>query len=405
MTMGAFPGVEARGAVIRITFSYRGERCRETLALLPTSANLKQAARLRAEILRKIAMDDFNYAEYFPKSRRLAKLGLAPLKTAPTFGALSEMWLRFKRAECQLSTTQSYAEALHKHLLPVLGERTIDSIRYSELAQLVATFSCGHPKTCNNVLTPLRGVFELAVRDGLLQDNPARHIRNRRLQKALPCPFTRAEMESIIRGFARQGLEAARNYFEFAFVTGLRTSELIALRWSDVDFIGRGVQIHRARVRNHIKSTKTYRAREIELTERAAQVLSRQLALSFSDESEALVFLEERTGQGYQDDRLLRERYWYPLLDDLNIPRRPAYNTRHTYATLALLAGAAPMWVARQLGHANMRLLLETYSRWIAHSDTGQNRDKLNVLFGPAPVLPQQPQPFDTIRNKINALN
>jgi len=399
-----YPGVEARGSKIRINFHFKQQRCRETLALSPTPANLKQAARLRAEIQQKIAIDTFDYGQYFPKSKRLRKLGIAPASLAPTFGQLTEQWLRIKRDECQLSTVDSYEDALRKHLLPSLGARPINTLIYSELAALIAGLACQHAKTRNNILTPLRGVFELAVRDGLISDSPARHLRNRRLQKDPPDPFERAEMERILEGFTQQGNLAMRNYFEFAFTSGMRTSELIALRWRDVDFDRRVVHVRQARVRNQTKATKTYRSREIELNERALAVLTRQLALSFSGAMEGCVFLEGNTAEGFRDDRVQRERYWYPLLDRLGIRRRPAYNTRHTFATLALLAGADPMWVSRQLGHANMRLLLETYSRWMDRSDAGRNRAKLDALFNEAPVVPRNLWRPVMNANQINAL-
>ena len=293
-----------------------------------------------------------------------------------------------------------------------MGARPIDSFVYSELAALVAGLSCNHTKTRNNILTPLRGVFELALRDNLISENPARHLRNRRMQKEGPDPFERAEMECILDGFTQQGNLLMRNYFEFAFTSGLRTSELIALRWCDVDFDNHVVHVRQARVRNQTKATKTYRSREIELNERALAVLTRQLALSFTTASgvpvapspiEGFVFLDGNSGKGFQGDRVQRERYWYPLLDSLGIRRRPAYNTRHTFATLALLAGADPMWVSRQLGHANMKLLLETYSRWMDRSDAGRNRDKLNAIFSAAPVVPQLFRVVSANTNQINA--
>lgn len=384
------PGVEVRGSAIRITFPFLGQRCRETLALSPTPANLKHAARLRAEILDKINIDGFDYGKYFPKSKRLRRLRMERTRQAPSFGQLAEQWLAIKRDECQHSTVGAYQDALRKHLLPKLGARPVDSFIYSELAGLVSHLACNRTKTRNNVLTPLRGVFELALRDGLIADNPTRHIRNRRVQKDPPDPFSRDEMERILTAFTARGQEALRNYFEFAFTSGLRTSELIALSWADVDFVGGVVAVRQARVRNQVKSTKTYRSREIELTARAQHALKRQVAISFKDDDlSGWVFLDPATGEGFADDRAPRERYWYPVLDALGIRRRPAYNCRHTFATLALLAGSNPMWVSRQLGHANMKLLLDTYSRWIDRSDAGRNRAKLDALFADAPLLPQ----------------
>jgi integrase len=41
----------------------------------------------------------------------------------------------------------------------------------------------------------------------------------------------------------------------------------------------------------------------------------------------------------------------------------------NTYATLNLMAGANPMWVAKQLGHANMPMVLTVYAKWIDGAD------------------------------------
>ena len=42
------------------------------------------------------------------------------------------------------------------------------------------------------------------------------------------------------------------------------------------------------------------------------------------------------------------------------------YQTRHTYATLNLMAGSNPMGAAKQLGHTTMQMVLTVYSKWIA---------------------------------------
>jgi len=61
---------------------------------------------------------------------------------------------------------------------------------------------------------------------------------------------------------------------------------------------------------------------------------------------------------------------------------REAYQTRHTYATLNLVAGANPMRVAWQLGHTTMKMLLEVYSRWLGAADQRREVNKLEAKFG-----------------------
>ena len=385
-------GIEPRGNGIRITFWFREMRHRKTLPLRPTPANIKAAARLRDEILHKISLGTFQYLEYFPNSK--SAKGLVdkhmPLQSMPSFSQLAEKWLTIKKDECQLSTIGGYIDSLNKHLLPTLAHRPINNIKYSELAGLIASIKWKNDKTRNNTLIPVRGVFELAVRDGILMDNPARHLENKKLQKEQPDPLSLKEMELTLAYMHRNLSELAVNYFEFACMAGPRTSEQIALRWSDVDFINKTVTIRRARVRKILKSTKTFRVRNLELNKRALAVLERQLKLTFrEDDPEAFIFISPITGEAFIDDQTPRKSFWYPTLDAIKIRRRPAYNTRHTFATLSLMAGANPMWVARQLGHTSMKMLLEVYAKWIDNSDDSRERNKLDQLFANAPLPPQ----------------
>lgn len=71
-------GVEIRDSSIRIDFQWQGKRQRETLCvngapLLPTPANIKYAQRVAAKVRDKIRIGAFNYADYFPHSKRASK--------------------------------------------------------------------------------------------------------------------------------------------------------------------------------------------------------------------------------------------------------------------------------------------------------------------------------------------
>jgi integrase len=65
------------------------------------------------------------------------------------------------------------------------------------------------------------------------------------------------------------------------------------------------------------------------------------------------------------DHSNVSKRVWHPMLRYLGIKARPAYQSRHTAATLWLSAGENPQWIARQLGHSNTRMLFERYSRYV----------------------------------------
>lgn len=66
------------------------------------------------------------------------------------------------------------------------------------------------------------------------------------------------------------------------------------------------------------------------------------------------------------------------------------YSTRHTFATIALMAGIVPAYIAGQLGRS-VQMLLERYARWIPGADNGAAKAALAAALSPqiSPGFPQ----------------
>lgn len=58
---------------------------------------------------------------------------------------------------------------------------------------------------------------------------------------------------------------------------------------------------------------------------------------------------------------------WRPPPKTVDIRHRPPYNCRHTYATICVMSGLNPAFIAQQLGHS-VQMLLSTYARWLNSS-------------------------------------
>jgi len=336
---------------------------------------------LLVEIREKIRHGTFAIADYFPDYA-----GVADTR-ALTFGDYS------KRYEASLSkkaaaTREDYRKQLRAIWSPVFGDRLIHEIRYSEIEQVIGNLGVT-AKTLNNYLIPLRGVLAFAVKDGAISKNPADGIENAKVQKPQPDPFEQSEVELIIEDLAANAHPQIANYFAAAFFGGFRPSEQIAIQWKDVDFKRRCVRVQRAVVRGKAKdSTKTYVARDVELTARAwaafeAQRRHTQLA-------GRQVFWNPTTGQAWHDIQM-QWRYWGASLKRLGIRYREPYQTRHTFATLALMAGSNPAWIARQMGNS-APIMFKTYAKWIDGADKGAERAKMDAATsGPPQEQPQRP--------------
>lgn len=382
---GTYCNVEARENKIRVRFFYLEERCSETLNLAPTPPNLRYAARLAKEIAEKIKQGSFDYATYFPESRRITALG-APSKRAWTFEQTAEAWYQATSSTLAKGTRIKYRQALDNFWLPKLGERRIRAISHLDLKLVVNTHKWPSSKHRNNTLIPGRRIFDLATQEEIIDRNPFNGIKNLRVQRPIPDPCTLQEAERILQHMAKVYGDEQADYFEFAFFTGVRPEEQIALQWNDIDWSYKQAMIQRALTAGEMKTIKTVVARTIELNDRALSVLTRQRPRT--ELKSDFVFQHSITGKPYTSETYQRDAIWTPTLRALKIRHRRAYQTRHTYATLCLMeANTNPLWLAKQLGHS-VQMLYSTYAKWIERADKSREINKTNETFA-AKKLPQ----------------
>lgn len=345
---------------------------RERLNLAPTPANIQYAARLRLEILAKIERGTFALADYFPESPRAAK-DVQSL----TFKQLAGEWLRVKRPEVQHSTFHHYEQTLSSyHFADLMDVRTVD-LNYRALMNLLADFP-KNGKTFNNVASVLRQVLEYGFKAKLLAEPLHDHVEMRRYQKPGPDPYTLQEAQAIIQAMPEG---APQNYYELAFFSGMRPSEQIALQWAKVDLKAGKMVVDAAITRGEEKGTKTGVTRTVELTGNALEALKRQRAISNQG---AVYVFEAGNGKPLASTDAPLDAWWRPTVTSLDVRYRDARQTRHTFATMCLMAGITPGWVATQMGHS-IEMFFRVYSRWIEGADYGAERRKLESFVSSQP--------------------
>ena len=352
--MGRGSGVRVRGNGIQISFTWKRRRIQTTLKMEPTKGNLKYAERLRASILLEIAQGTFDPEKYFDTGEE---------KSLPTVEEALTSWLASHKRTTAASTLRDYRSAATFHLIPRFGHLTLDAVTPSLVRAWIASLTDISNKRVNNILVPLRGIFADAFHDGVIDRNPMDRIKNLSLDTREPDPFSPEEVAAILE----KAEGPLRHLVQFAFWTGLRTSELIALEWGDVDW-GRGsIFVRRAIVRKVTKDTKTKAGhREVKLLAPAIEALNAQKEHSLL--AGGRIFTNPITRTPWNDDTAIL-RHWQSLLRKAGIRYRNPYQTRHTYASLLLSAGENPMWVASQMGHADWGMIRKRYGRWIPSMD------------------------------------
>ncbi len=354
---------------LRISFYYRGVRCFETLKIEATASNLKYAERLRGEILNAIERGTFCYPDYFPDSKRAHIFGEA--KTKITIGELLKEFLEHAKSTKESSTYKGYVKVCNAHLLPVFKHVEIQDLKPALIRKWIKGLNCT-TKTAANILTPLRAVIEQALVDQYIKDNPLNHIivdklLNKETKRSdyKPDPFSVDEINAILKEADGQ----VRLLFQFAFFTGLRVSELIGLRWSDVDWKSQTIHIEETIVAKEVKGPKTATGvRDVLLLPPALQALMAQKEYTFS--LKGRVFQNPQTNKPWETSQQIRRTQWMHILKRAGIRYRNTYQTRHTYASMMLSQGENIMWVSKQLGHVDVEMVIKTYGRWIPDNST-----------------------------------
>lgn len=351
-------GITIRGNSAQIAFTYQGVRCRESIPIPPTKTAQKELALKLQSIKYEIKIGTFDYNRHFPYSKKAKEFR----KNRPDLYTIKEAlisWLQRNQAKLQLSTLQDYNSAIYHHLIPTFGNLTISDLTASKVKEWLSELSCSN-KRKGNILIPLRQTFEELYHDEIIDKNPLTRVKNLPNKTREPEPFTQEEIAKILNELKGQ----AKNLIQFAFYSGLRTSELIALRWQDVDLKHNRIFVRAAYVRGQLKDTKTKSGkREVTLQPQAREALLNQHA--FTEKQNETVFHDPYTNQPWTNDQPIRKKIWIPTLKKANIKYRNPYQTRHTFASMMLSRGKHYMWVASQMGHKDWGMIIKVYGRWI----------------------------------------
>ncbi len=322
----------------------------------------KEAKNRRADLLHQIDKGTF----------------VAPSKL--TLGEYLERWLNeYARANLAPRTAEGYALIVDRHIVPTLGRITLTSLKPEHIQRYQSEkLSAGRadgkgglsPRTVRHHYMTLHTALGQAVKMGLLSSNVADRVSAPRTQ--------RHQWQSLSEFGVSSVLEAARGsqyypVFYLALYTGLRRSEILALRWCDADLLLCRLHVTRSLHQlpggeSVIRAPKSERSRRVvSLPPSAAQVLqehkeeqARQMAETGRELREDDLVFSDLKGRPLRPDTVTHA--WVKLVRRIGLKGVRLHDARHTHASLMLKQGVHPKIVQERLGHASIQLTLDTYS-------------------------------------------
>lgn len=224
-----------------------------------------------------------------------------------------------------------------------------------------------------------------------LIDKPKSQVPSEKRQ-----PYTDEEIEMI--------LEAAKPntrlyaFINIALYTGMRPSEIRALRWSDVDWESGTIHVNGAAKRRYddpthsayteyIGGTKSKSGiRVIALAENAADALKAWRSLSENDpvgKTSEFIFFD------INGDFMKEESFtsmWGRFIDSHKWRGKKifVYRFRHTFCTRLLLSGCTPQMVQALMGDSTLNVIMRIYNGIKSKDVVEDTRDNVNGIFGAA---------------------
>lgn len=298
-------------------------------------------------------------------------------RSQPTVaGFLLRYWLPAKQAQLAPVTFAGYQRMIRLHVIPHIGDVVLRKLQAEELEQLYTMLleegrsdNRGglSPKTVHEIHVILRAAFGNAVRKHLLRENPAR-LANAPKHRRNTDRAHRVWTADQLRCFLQESAGLRHHpLFWLAAHTGMRRSEILGLRWSQVDVDASRLSVCRSVVsigyEVHESPGKTRSSRRtVDLDSRTIEMLTRwrhhQKDEIGGHDAEGPVFTKP-------DGTLMHPHSLSQAFDravaKTSLPRISLHDLRHTHASLLLRAGVPLKVVSERLGHSSPAFTMATY--------------------------------------------
>jgi integrase len=272
----------------------------------------------------------------------------------------------------------------------VFGSNFINDIKRKDLKSFFdKKYAQGlNLNTLKLIRAPINGVLSYAVELELIESNPLRDLALKYKKKKFEIdPLTESESQLL--------LEQAKNFMHgeyypsilCALRTGMRIGEMRALKWIDIDFDNRQIEVKRSYHRGRMTDTKNHKCRRVDMTVHLTETLKahrlaqKRGALKKGKPVSEFVFARTR-------EELLSRKSFNNALNrctkKTGLRKIRIHSLRHSYATIRLMRGHNVGDVSYQLGHSSIKITYDVYAHWMP----GQFKSEVDELDSPHPSAP-----------------
>lgn len=297
------------------------------------------------------------------------------------------LWLEnYVKPAAKPKTYTRYNEIVHRHLIDELGETEVKKITPLILQKYVTELlSSGNKKTAEGLSASTVNIMITVIQNSLLtaynlsyiEREVAGKIKRPKAKEKRVNSFTIAEQKLIEEEILRR--KKTKMYgILLCLYMGLRIGELLALEWTDIDFIKKELSITKTCFDGKDKNGVFRRITNSPKTDTSIRIIPVPKNLI-----PILKEMKMKARNQYvisDSDKILMvrsyQRSFERLLKRLGIKHKGFHSLRHTFATRALEIGVDVKTLAEILGHKNANITLQRY----AHSMPEHKKEIMNKI-------------------------
>jgi integrase len=308
-----------------------------------------------------------------------------------TVKQLVENWIEnVHKRKIRESTYIEYRKLINKHIIPGLGHRKLQQLTIGHVDGFYTKKENERlsASTIRQIHAILHQALSYAVKNNLVARNVCDYVSLPRIKRHEGQPLTVEQAKELLAAAKGHRLEAL---FITAVLTGMREGELLALRWNDIHFEEKHLQVYRTvrsfpgrgLVEGEPKTASSRRKIVLSpflvdvLKQHRVHQLEARLQAAKTWEDHDLVFCNIYGGFIYAST--LHDTFG-KLLRDAGLPHMRFHDLRHSAATLLLAKGVHIKVVQELLGHSNIQITLNIYSH-VLPSLQEDAMNKLSDLF------------------------
>lgn len=277
------------------------------------------------------------------------------IESSPTVLSLCEEVLKDKEKNVKNSTYRCYLSLFNSKIKPFF-DKEITYYKPKHIELFYKTFTDKSSiLTCEAVLKP---AFEKAILRGYITNTPFIISKPKLKTKYEINPFNLDEIKKILD---YKNNDVFVNFFGISIFTGLRTGELIALKWSDIDFVNMKISVNRTFSNGYESTPKTKSSKAtIDLPVEALVYFRKQ---QLKNGLKEFVFYNRhgKVSKNSNNFNLIVRK----VLKELGLQQRNIYQTRHTFASLKLSFGERLEWVSYMMRHKDTSITLRKYFKYM----------------------------------------